>query len=394
MTQKKAFSGVRVYDATQGVAGPHATMLLALHGADVVKIEPMEGDWCRVLGQTVGEHCAHSVAFNRGKRSIAFDMKKPEGREIARRLAARADVFAESFRPGVISRLGMGYEDMRKVNPKIVYASVSGFGQTGPYGERPTVDGLIQAFSGMMVMNRTADGLPHRMGMIAVDVLTGLYMFQALSTAIIRQIRFGEGSYIDGSMMQATAAFQAGKITEDYMGNGNPPPLYVPAGMFKTSDGYLVLSTMRDAHYKALCEVVGRPDLASDPRYASKELRTQNAAPMMAEFHKELAKKPTDEWLKLMHKAGVMAERVNSYEEWRQNEHVQAVRGFDWVEQNGIGRIPVANIPGLPKVADDVPGAQQAPGIGEHSRTILGEIGYAPEEVEKLIVDKVVRAAA
>ena len=142
---KGAFDGLTVLDFTQGIAGPHASMLLALHGADVIKVEPHEGDWGRALGDIRGEHCAHSIAFNRGKRSIALDLKSADGIAVVKKLAAKADVVMESFRPGVIQRLGFGYEDIRKINPRVVYCSVSGFGQTGPYSKRPTVDGLIQA---------------------------------------------------------------------------------------------------------------------------------------------------------------------------------------------------------------------------------------------------------
>jgi len=151
----------------------------------------------------------------------------------------------ESFRPGVIKRLGFGYDDVKKVNPKVVYCSVSGFGQTGPYSKRPTVDGLIQAFSGMMVMNKMPDGTPWRQGMIAVDVTTGLYTFQALSTAIMRQFRFGEGCFIDSSLMKAAAAFQGAKLMEWIFSNGAPPVLYMPAGSYKTSNGYIMVSAMR-----------------------------------------------------------------------------------------------------------------------------------------------------
>src|SRR5260370_8877473 len=150
---KGAYDGMTVLDCTKGVAGPHASMLLALHGADVIKIEPPEGDWGRALGELRGDHCAHSIAFNRGKRSIALDLKSSDGIAVAKKIAAKADVVMESFRPGVISRLGFGYENLRKINPKVVYCSVSGFGQTRPYAKRPTVDPLIQPFITMMAMN-------------------------------------------------------------------------------------------------------------------------------------------------------------------------------------------------------------------------------------------------
>src|SRR5690349_22116720 len=150
---RSAYEGITVLDFTQGVAGPHASMLLALHGADVIKIEPPEGDWGRALGELKAGHCPHSVAYNRGKRSIALDLKSADGIAVVKKIAAKADVVMESFRPGVIQRLGFGYEDMKKINPKIVYCSISGFGQTGPYAKRPTVDTLIQAFTSMMGLN-------------------------------------------------------------------------------------------------------------------------------------------------------------------------------------------------------------------------------------------------
>ena len=233
---KGAYDGITVLDFTQGIAGPHASMLLALHGADVIKIEPPEGDWGRALGEIKGDHCAHSVAFNRGKRSIALDLKSPDGIAVVKKLAAKADVVMESFRPGVIQRLGFGYEDVKKVNPKVVYCSVSGFGQTGPFSKRPTVDGLIQAFSGMMVMNKMPDGTPWRQGMIAVDVTTGLYTFQALAPALMRQFRFGEGCYIDSSLMRSAAAFQGAKLMEWVFSKGAPPVLYMPAGSYKIEE--------------------------------------------------------------------------------------------------------------------------------------------------------------
>ena len=167
---------------------------------------------------------------------------------VVKKLAAKADVVMESFRPGVIQRLGFGYEDIRRINPKVVYCSVSGFGQTGPYSKRPTVDGLIQAFSGMMVMNRMPDGTPWRQGMIAVDVTTGLYTFQALSTAIMRQFRFGEGCFIDSSLMRAAAAFQGAKLMEWVFSKGAPPVLYMPAGSYKTSNGDRKSTRLNSSH--------------------------------------------------------------------------------------------------------------------------------------------------
>ncbi|MGE0153885.1 MAG: CaiB/BaiF CoA transferase family protein [Reyranellaceae bacterium] len=393
MSEPKAFAGMRVVDLTQGIAGPHCTMLLAQHGADVIKIEPMEGDWGRTLGELRGDHGGHSVAFNRGKRSIALNLKHPEGIAIVRKLTAQAHVFGESFRPGVVGRLGLGYEAVKAMNGKIVYFSVSGFGQEGPFSRRPTVDALIQAFSGMMVMNRTADGVPHRQGMIAVDVLTGLYGFQAVSAALMRQVRFGVGTFIDNSMMQATAAFQGAKLMEHAISNGNPPPLYVPTGMFRTSNGYIVVSSMRQHHFNKLMELVGRPELLDDPRLQTHETRLRSAPIVNKVLAEAFPAKTTEEWLELLIGAGVFAERVNNYQDYLDHPHVQAVRSVDWLEQDGVGRMPIARIPGLPRPSED-PAAQHAPHIGEQGREILAEMGYGNGDIERLIADGAVGAGS
>src|SRR6185312_6164887 len=287
---KGAFDGITVLDFTQGIAGPHASMLLALHGADVIKIEPLEGDWGRALGE---------------------------------KLAAKADVVMESFRPGVIKRLGFGYDDIRKVNPKVVYCSVSGFGQTGPYSKRPTVDGLIQAFSGMMVMNKLPDGTPWRQGMIAVDVTTGLYTFQALSTAIMRQFRFGEGCFIDSSLMKSAAAFQGGKLMEWIFSNGAPPVLYMPAGSYKTKNGYIMVSAMRPHHFKLLFELIGRADIAADPELQSHEARIRNAPKIIKALQETMPSKTTEEWIAILQPKDVFCERVNNYTDFLDHEHVR-----------------------------------------------------------------------
>lgn len=391
MSDQKAYSGMRIVDLTQGIAGPHCTMLLAQHGADVIKIEPMEGDWGRTLGDLRGDHCGHSVMFNRGKRSIALNLKHPEGIAIVRKLAADANVFAESFRPGVMARLGFGYEALKEMNEKIIYFSVSGFGQDGPYSKRPTVDTLIQAFSGMMVMNRTPDGLPHRQGMIAVDVLTGLYGFQAVSAALMRQLRFGQGCRIDNSMMLSTAAFQGAKLMEHAISDGNPPPLYVPAGMFRTSDGFIVISSMRKHHFTTLMELIGRPDIPADPRMQTHDSRIRNAPIINKALTEAFPSKSTEEWLKLLIDNGVFAERVNNYQEYLDHPHVAAVNAVDWVEQDGVGKVPIARIPGLPRPVENL-AAQHAPHIGEQGREILGEMGYSAGQIDGLIKDGAVGA--
>ena len=389
MSDELPLSGIKVFDATQGVAGPHATMLLAQHGADVTKIEPLEGDWGRTLGKMYGDLCAHAITFNRGKKSLALDLKNEEGKAIAQKLAREADVVVESFRPGVMARFGLSYEDIKKHNPKVVYLSLTGFGQTGPNSKLPTTDSVIQAFSGWMTLHRDSEGTPMRSGMIAVDVMTGLYAFQALSAAILRQVRFGKGSYIDCSLMQAAAAFQSAKVTEYFLENGEPQVLYVPVGTMKTKDGYLNVTAMREHHYVGLCKVLGRDDLAADPRYNTREKRIEREKELMPIVRAEFLKRTTDEWARELTEAGVMNAKVNTYQDFMDDAHVKAVNGLAWIDHQGLGRMPMANIPGLPSIVEGSPLAE-CPHTGQHTVEVLKRNGFSEAEINRLLAAKAI----
>jgi len=393
MSENKAFSGLTVFDATQGVAGPHATLLLAQHGANVIKLEPLEGEWGRTLGKLYGDFCATNVAFNRGKRSLALDLKHPEGQRVARALAAKADVVVESFRPGVMQRFGLGYDQVKAENPEVIYLSVTGFGQDGPYSELPVTDSVIQAFSGWMSINRDVEGTPQRIGMIAVDVLTGLYAFQALSAALMRKFRFGEGGYIDCSLMQCAAAFQSYKIMEHHLEQGAPQVLYVPVGTMRTADGHINITAMRDRHYDALCRVLGREDLIDDPRFDNRDKRVEREAELMPMIRAEFVKKTTAEWAALLTEAGVMNAPVAGYADFMADPHVKAVHAYAMATHQSVGELPLVNIPGLPAIGDGA-GINEAPRIGQQTEDILLEAGFGEAEIEALVADKAVRVAA
>ena len=310
-----------------------------------------------------------------------------------KKIAAKAHVVMESFRPGVISRLGFGYEDIKKINPNVIYCSVSGFGQTGPYSKRPTVDGLIQAFSGMMVMNKMPDGTPWRQGMIAVDVTTGLYTFQALATALMRQFRYNEGCFIDSSLMRAAAAFQGAKLMEWVFSKGAPPVLYMPAGSYKTSNGYIMVSAMRPHHFRLLFELIGRQDIADDPDLQSHESRIKNAAKIIKALNETMPTKTTEEWIAILQPKDVFCERVNNYSDYLDHPHVKESGAIDWIEQDGFGRMPVANIAGLPPASQHAP-QQHAPHVGEDGPAILSELGYGGAEIDAMLARGGVRAPA
>lgn len=389
MAKSEALTGVRVFDATHGIAGPHATMLMALNGADVIKVEPPGGDWGRILGRRENYQTIHFFAFNRAKRSIVIDMSKPGGRDLSAQLVGGCDVFVESFRPGVAKRIGLGYDELSKDHPGLVYLSVSGYGQVGPYRERPGVDGLLQAYSGMMIMNG-GGGPPFRQNIIAIDIMTGVYGFSAVCAALMRREKTGQGSYLDVNLMQSAAAFQAAKIMEFHKEGANPPPLYTPSGMFEASDGYIIISAMRDAHYVALCGVVGRPDLGKSPLYVDIPSRNANAKTLVAELKAEFIKQNSAHWIEQLLAAGVMAEKVNSYGDWLEDEHAQAVNAYEWVDHPDFGRLPVANIPGIMPLRD-TQDRTTAPDPGQHSRDILCGFDLPEDTIEKLIADGVVQ---
>ena len=259
MSYEAPYEGLRVVDLSQGVAGPYAAMLLAQHGADVIKVEPPEGDWSRLLGVRYGDHTAFSLASNLGKRAIAVDLKTAEGREIVHRLAARADVFLEGFRPGVAARLGVGWDEIARLNPGILYVSISGFGQTGPERQRPAMDPILQAFSGLIATNRGPDGIPHRVTPVVVDMATALYTFQALSAALYARRDERRGRYIDASLLQSAAALQVVHITAHHLEGGRMRPGITPGGSFEAADGWMYVITLHQADFRALCAALEIP---------------------------------------------------------------------------------------------------------------------------------------
>lgn len=379
MTDKKPFSDLRVLDFTAGVAGPHATQIMSQNGADVIKIEPLHGDWVRALGKSYGDVSAHSIAFNRGKQSLAIDMKAPEGRAIVQKLAEGADIVAESFRPGVMARFGLSHADLAAKKPELIYLSVSGFGQDGPYNDRPVTDAVIQAFSGWMVMNKNGEGVPQRSGMVAMDVLTGLYAYNAVASAVIERFRYGTGKWIECSLMQAAAAFQIAKVIEYHLQDGQVGNLYAPVGAFGTVDGQISITTMRDDHFTALCRVLELDALPGDTRFATVETRLANEPALKEILAAAFKTRTSQEWAEKLTAAEVMNSIVNSYGDFLNNPHVQAVGAVKWLDQPGLGSVPVVQSPGIANT--DV----SSPHIGQDSRAVLRAAGYGDSDVASLI---------
>ena len=238
--------GVRVLDLTQGLAGPYCAMLLAQYGAEVVKVEPPEGDWCRSLGPPYDDRTPAYVCCNRGKRGIVVNLKEAAGRDVLLTLAARADVMMESNRAGVADRLGIGYPVVRARNPEVIYLSVTGFGQAGPYRDRAVTDTLIQAASGLMTANLDDSGLPRRIEFPIPDYTTGMTAYQAVVTALLGRFRGQGGGHLDVSLMHSLLAYQQHAIVGEWVAGGKPPAPFPPTGVYRAADGLVAISVVRE----------------------------------------------------------------------------------------------------------------------------------------------------
>jgi crotonobetainyl-CoA:carnitine CoA-transferase CaiB-like acyl-CoA transferase len=387
MSHERPFAGLKVCDIAQGISGPYCGMMLAQYGAAVTKIEGFDGDWVRNMGGRIaGDHSAQSLAMNRGKRSIALDLKHPKGLAVAKRLAREADVVTQNFRPGVIERLGLGYEAVADDNPDVIYLSVSGFGLEGPLTKRPVTDAIMQGFSGLQSITRGADGAPQSVGMAIIDYITGIYAYQAVVTALYARAMGAGGRHVKISMLQAALSVQAGQFIRHHTQGGQPHAVGVPVGVFRTKDGHISLSSNKPTHFAEVCDLLGRADLKTDPDYDTHEKRIWKSREINAAFQEKLLARSAEEWEQTFTELGLMCTRVNGYGELLDHPQVAAQDIFTWAQQTGTGAIPVPNLPGVDPAAPDDPRAI-SPAIGEHTEAILAGLGYEPDAIATMAAE-------
>jgi len=376
-----ALTGLTVVDFSQGIAGPNCACLLGDLGARVIKIEPPEGDWARGLGTRYGDSSITYKCFNRGKLGVMLDLKDTQARDAAYRLIDGADVFVESSRPGVAKRLGIDYETLKARNPRLIYVSVTGFGQAGPYSGRPATDTILQALTGFSI-GAGGSGTPVRVRVAVVDVSAGVYAGYAVLAAVIRRVRTGTGQYLDISLMHAAASLQSYKIAEDAASGGvGQGELFAGIGIYATQDGYLALSAMRDAHVLGLIEVIGRADLLQEPRFSTSEKRLEHQDKLREEIAREIARRPTRHWLTVMSNTDLLYQEVLNYSRFRADAHAESVHLFEQVEFDGVGPLPMVRPPGM---AAGGMRAAPSPLLGEHMREVLLEAGVASSETDQL----------
>ncbi|MCG8547580.1 MAG: CoA transferase [Alphaproteobacteria bacterium] len=394
MSDALAFEGLKVLDLSQGVAAPYCGLLLAQNGAEVIKVEPpAPGDWSRAMGKPYGDQSASSVILCRGKRSIALDLKKPGGVDVAKRLAREADVILQNYRPGVIEKFGLDYDSVHAANPDVVYLSVTGFGAEGPKAKHPATDSVMQAFTGFMSINRDATGMPQRIDFFAIDVITGLYCFQAVSSALYRRAVHGGGKHIRTSLMESALAFQEIKMVQYKLEGPVSEPIGAPVGTFKTKDGYICVNARRDPHFQALCRLFGREELIDDPRYADARSRVAHREDLLAIVSEKIAAKTTAEWVEALNGIDVLNAPVADYGDLFEHPQVAAMQAVNWIEHDTVGSVPMGHIAGVPLPATDNP-CSHSPHIGEHSREILAGLGMSDGEIEALFADGAVTEPA
>ena len=389
MSYEKPYEGLKVIDFSQGVAGPYCGMLLAQHGAEVIKIEPKDGDWARNLGQEYGQHSAFSVTANLGKKSFVIDLKNKNSQSILDKIISNCDIFIEGFRPGVINRLGYGYERLKNINPKLIYLSISGFGQKGPMSHKPAMDPVLQAFTGFMSENKGPDNVPHRTPVIIFDMTTALYATQLVSTALYARLTEKVGKKIEISLMESAAAMQSIRLMSGYM-EGPYTHASSPSGTFKTQDGWIQIIVVKNHEFEKFCNAVGWLDFINDERFSSNAERRKHESFLTKEVQKVFINKPTKYWKKLLNEFQVQNEKVQNYKEFVESEQAQALNLISWLKQPTTDVLwPIPNLPGM-KPLDQKGNFSVAPYLGQHTREIMLELGYDDQKISNFYKDKII----
>ncbi len=393
-----ALQGIRVLDLSRVLAGPFCTMLLGDYGAEIIKIEaPGRGDDTRHWGPPwAGGESAYFLSVNRNKRSLTLNLKHPRGQQILRDLAAQSDVLIENFKVGTMVRLGLSYEDLKAVNPGLIYCSITGYGQNGPYRDRPGYDFIIQAQGGIMSITGPADGEPHKVGVAIVDITAGLFAATAILAALRHRDRTGEGQYIDVALLDAQVAWLA-NVAQNYLVSGQVPKRYgnahpniVPYEVFPTLDGHVAVGIGNDLQYRRFCEVAGCMELWEDERFQTNPGRVEHREELIPRLQAVFRARTTAEWLDLLVNARIPVGPINNIAQVLNDPQVQARQMVQQITHPTAGEVsllgPVAKLSATPARIHAPP-----PLLGEHSESILRDLlGYSPEEIAALRQEQVI----
>ncbi len=396
---KGLLSGIHVLDLSSVLAGPYCSMILGDLGADVIKVErPGVGDETRHWGPpfTACGESAYFICVNRNKRSITVDMKRPEGIEIIKSLAAKSDILLESFTPGSADSLGIGYEALREINPRIIYCSITGFGPDGPYRDRGGYDLAVSAFGGLMGITGEPDGPPVKVGVALTNVTTGISAQGAICAALYAREKTGNGQRIDVSLLETQVAALA-NIASSYLISGEIPKRWgtahetiVPYQAFESKDKYVIVAVGNDQLWTKFCKVIGRPELAEDPRFKTNPLRVKNRTDCIGILAPILKTRPRDEWVDLLNAESIPCAPINTVDEVFKDPQVLHRKMLEEIDHPTAGRIKLVGIP--VKYSDAEAAIRRPPPLlGQHTREILsGVLNYEASRIEKLKVEGVV----
>ncbi|MDN4572210.1 CoA transferase [Pandoraea cepalis] len=380
------YEGIRVLDLSQGIAGPSCGALLARQGADVIKVEPPAGDWGRLMGDGENGLTAISIGANTGKRALCIDATRAEGRAVLHRMVEQADVLIDSFRPGVMDTLGLGYRTTSTLNAALIHLSITGFGPSGPYRDKAGSDSVLQALGGMMAMNRDGEGVPRRIGMMIVDAACGVYAAQSVGAALFGRRVTGQGEHIELSLLEVTAALQTIPILDHFMSAGRERlPATVPSGTFRTRDGFINVVALRNEMFFRLAHALGHPEWASHDAWSSNAKRLAQRAEINAAIADVLRERDSADWLERLQAHDVLCAAVNDYGDFVADPQVAHAGVFRSVTLGGAPGLPFAGVPGL--AGGEI---GPVPRQGEHSRRILVELGLSEFDVDALLTAGVV----
>jgi crotonobetainyl-CoA:carnitine CoA-transferase CaiB-like acyl-CoA transferase len=388
--------GVRVLDLTNVMAGPYCAMVLGDMGAEVVKVESFEGDTSRRFEPQINGESYCFAVLNRNKKSIAIDLKAPRGKAIVTQLAAKSDIVMENFRPGVVRKLGLDYDSLKQVNPGLIYASMSGFGQTGPYGKKGGFDIIAQGMSGIMTMTGYPGGRPAKVGIAMNDIASGVTALYGILGAYIGRLRHGQGQYLETSLLEAGLAWSIWEFGA-FFGGGELPTATgtrhrrsAPYQAYRTKDGYVTVGAGSEKLWRSFAsQVCEKPEWIEDPRFNGPNIRVKNADALEAEIEQVFAAQPTAHWVEKLDAAGVPGGPVYTYAQTLSDPHVLARRMVVDIDHPKIGPMKTLGLP-VKSTGQLTEIRQPAPWLGQHTEEVLREIGYADSDVRQLFEDGVV----
>ena len=400
--------GIKVLDLSRILAGPWAGQMLADLGADVIKVErPGTGDDTRSWGppympaamgfEGLGAcEAAYFQSANRGKRSLCVDMSQPKGQDIIKQLAMQADVLIENFKVGGLAKYGLDFESLSQINPRLVYCSITGFGQTGPYKDRAGYDFMIQAMGGLMSVTGSEDGEPMKVGVAVADVMTGLYASNAIQGALIHQLRTGQGQHIDLALLDVQVATRANQAM-NYLATGDNPkrlgnahPNIVPYQAFATADGHIILAVGNDGQFQRFCQVAGAANVANKPQYISNALRVANRNKLVPEVAHLLAQQTTQWWLAELNEVGVPCGPICTIDQIFDNPQIQARQMKIELSHAQLGKVEGVANP-IKLSATPLQYNQAPPMLGQHTRAVLQDwLAMAEREYQDLLAAQVI----